>query len=433
MSKAPTELYTLLSTSLFPSLRALSCNNFSVVEAEFVLKTVGETLTYVAIPITPPSLDILASRTFTAELTCLRLEGLPANSQVHHHLADLAPVMHAIVKKGVHLRRLEVQMNDTATIWPAACQLPLLELDVDLTPVSRPFDFPATNAKPVLSTLLTLRIRASAFEDVIALLQNASYPRLAHLNIFFFSSIQPSHFVVASLFSAIAASCSLTTLKNIELVCENDIDRTEGPIGSDAFQPLLRFGQLERLWLALGWTWDMNDVLIRDMARAWPRMKTLQLDPANWCSPEGNWITLQGLEPLATHCPELVLFGATIDARTVPPMDPTPTLTPVSPRRASPSMLRNLYLGDSKINDAPQVAAYLSRLFPKIESIAAYQKHLLFGDLAEVELDDEEYERAQGRQRWSEVVALVPLMADVREEERMILSSSASHDADLGN
>ncbi|KAJ7617016.1 hypothetical protein B0H17DRAFT_1340988 [Mycena rosella] len=105
---------------------------------------------------------------------------------------------------------------------------------------------------------------------------------------------------------------------------------------------------------------DLNDVTVADMARAWPRLKTLDLLSVD--RPARQRVTLDGLRSLSRYCPLLQSLEMTFDASVVPEMDPA--VAPIGPQQ-----LTWLFVGHSRILGPAAVAQFISSIFPSVTRI----------------------------------------------------------------
>ncbi|KAF7373250.1 F-box domain-containing protein [Mycena sanguinolenta] len=108
---------------------------------------------------------------------------------------------------------------------------------------------------------------------------------------------------------------------------------------------------------------DIDDAMAWDIARAWPRVKSLFLLPATDLHHPSS-MSLRGFSAFAKHCPALSSFGVTFDASTVPPLDDT---------IVSQSSLVALDVDISPISDPDAVASFMSALFPNLARIYTHK------------------------------------------------------------
>lgn len=140
-------------------------------------------------------------------------------------------------------------------------------------------------------------------------------------------------------------------------------------------QPLFKFSHLTVVDLnpPINCLFDLdNDVLLM-MATSWPSLRILHLgNLLGWRRPSS--ITLDGLLPLITYCPELQSLGLAVDA-TVDPVGVDDM--PINDK------ITCLHLGDSKINPVSEwypsdVATFLSELFPYLTKIHVCGREMIF-------------------------------------------------------
>ncbi|KAI5885266.1 uncharacterized protein SCHCODRAFT_02557466 [Schizophyllum commune H4-8] len=132
----------------------------------------------------------------------------------------------------------------------------------------------------------------------------------------------------------------------------------------DTLRPLLPFSNLVRFVLPV--TSDIEIALDDDdvdtLARAWPRLEVLEVYTVRRPSPALPPVcTINALLSFARHCPLLRLLGMELDATIVRALDPS--VVPVQ------SSLWRLQVHHSPIESPADVAAFLSTLFPNLESI----------------------------------------------------------------
>ncbi|KAJ7635465.1 hypothetical protein DFH06DRAFT_1435963 [Mycena polygramma] len=157
------------------------------------------------------------------------------------------------------------------------------------------------------------------------------------------------------------------------------------PIPFTILQSLFCFGNLRHVDIAPPAGFDLDDVAVDALARAWPRLQRLQLPVYRQRSPR---VTLCGLRSIARHCRDLVFLAVPFDALTVPEED-----APSAAERGK--MLRTLGVEDSSLVDPPAVAAYLYALFPNVDEVLTGGLHR--GD---------DGWRARARELWTQVEQL---------------------------
>ncbi|KAJ7696846.1 hypothetical protein B0H16DRAFT_835406 [Mycena metata] len=171
---------------------------------------------------------------------------------------------------------------------------------------------------------------------------------------------------VAALFRAIADNIPHTGLTYLEIEINDSRDDDgilpsalpDGVIEHDLLRrTLCHFGHLTYAELQIPGALEITDVLVLELARAWPDVEQLHLNNHRFstrCS-----VTLNALRALAEHCPKLTTLGLQLDARVIP--------------RAQNSVmqtnLRSLYVGFSPILDPPGVGGFLFGTFPALTEI----------------------------------------------------------------
>lgn len=136
------------------------------------------------------------------------------------------------------------------------------------------------------------------------------------------------------------------------------------------------------------------------LAAAWPHIQRLELGDLG-VSSKPPIITIEDLIPFAKYCPKLWFLGIVFDARDIQLTSLTPS------RRISSNILTSLSVGDSPIECPALVAAFLSGLFPGINSIT-----LTYGWGCPVE------EATDKGKMWGEAERLLKIFSKVRWQER---------------
>ncbi|KAJ7429568.1 hypothetical protein B0H11DRAFT_2143032 [Mycena galericulata] len=172
-------------------------------------------------------------------------------------------------------------------------------------------------------------------------------------------------------------------------------------ISRHELEPFFPFENLTDVMLVSPVGFDLDDTTAWNMARAWPRLTRLVLEPtidsSLHCHPSN--MTLHGLRAFATHCRELERLTITFDALTVPPLDNAQDTA------NSKCTLSFLCVGTSPICDAPTVARFLLGLFPHLESINSAHH---FWD-QETNDDDETTAARVYEALWRDVAAMVSM------------------------
>lgn len=224
-----------------------------------------------------------------------------------------------------------------------------------------------------------------------------------------------------AIFSEWASNPSYRNLSVIDIsemrICSDYDDKHI--IDISVLRPLFHLARLTSLKLETLCTYDLDDAAIKEIARAWPRLETLDLSirECGWEIP--SKVTLSGLVPLLRHCPHIALLGLVVDATVLPTASsPSSSSSSLSSSEAATSRLpgagvrntalESLWLGDSKITRPALVAAFLSAVAPNIEQIVSWNTPLLSGRNG----------KDKYMKRWKEVERLVRHFALVRRQER---------------
>ncbi|KAJ7237037.1 hypothetical protein B0H12DRAFT_1026617, partial [Mycena haematopus] len=115
-------------------------------------------------------------------------------------------------------------------------------------------------------------------------------------------------------------------------------------------------------------------------------------------------MTLRALLAFARLCPHLWWLSLPLNARSVPKWRKTAEARPTQ------RCLRSLHVGESPVGTPLDVAAYLSRIFPRLDRVSAGKKVLR-----------DEPVRAEVlacQRKWKAVEAALPVLRKVRAEEK---------------
>ncbi|KAJ7165695.1 hypothetical protein C8R43DRAFT_1165272 [Mycena crocata] len=216
-------------------------------------------------------------------------------------------------------------------------------------------------------------------------------------------------------YTALANHLSYTTLQELE-IGEDEFHHggMDSPdesaiadyvISGRVLSTLFCFGDLQRVSLRGPVGFDVDDAIIWDMARSWPKITSLALETATELNHPPS-MTLGGLRAFATHCPDLNYLSITFNTSTVPPFDNSPET------RLSQRALTCLGVGVAPISDSGDIARFLSALFPNIVHIRTV---IEWRQEADEEEDPEEFTQ---HTVWKQVEELIPMLNDVRREAR---------------
>ena len=153
-------------------------------------------------------------------------------------------------------------------------------------------------------------------------------------------------------------------------------------------QPLLAFPNLTALKLDVPCTFELGDANLHDLAKAWPRIRSICLGfLAGWGAAPS--VTLSGILDLLVLCPDIEHFFIPFSAST-----PLPSTIPMGASRPN---ITYLQVGNSYIGHPDQmmsIAKVLKQLFPKLCGIGG---EWLFASIANTD---------KAQESWEEVLAL---------------------------
>ena len=217
----------------------------------------------------------------------------------------------------------------------------------------------------------------------------------------FFACIRPAHMRsltlsfsnsspaldVGEAFSALHESSSHQELRQLSFTHEGTVPVPQSSmqrfiIDEWVLRTLFAFTNLTKFELTLKAAFALNDLHMKEMAAAWPRLRSLQLGSlSGWGQP--SEITLHGILHLLAGCRELEYLGISID------VSPTsvPLLSMITPQHVN-KHITYLHIGDSDFaSDEPkdrdgflyhsfvqprrilQTAAVLVKMFPELNGI----------------------------------------------------------------
>ncbi|KDQ62042.1 hypothetical protein JAAARDRAFT_203263 [Jaapia argillacea MUCL 33604] len=166
-------------------------------------------------------------------------------------------------------------------------------------------------------------------------------------------------------------------------------------------KPLLSFKNIRRFVFDCGTPLTLDNAILDDIAAAWPKLEELDLGETTGEDEFVSKVTLEGLVPFATRCPDLRTLRLLLDA------DDALVGRQKPGSGVSNHSLRSLELGRSCISEsgAGAVAAFLSDLFPKLKTIVAWR--------------DEDLDESFSVREWANVENLHSVFVRVREQERL--------------
>ncbi|KAJ7697240.1 hypothetical protein B0H17DRAFT_1197639 [Mycena rosella] len=190
-------------------------------------------------------------------------------------------------------------------------------------------------------------------------------------------SLPPTDIMSRQFYSAVGKHCAHSSLREIT-VCGTypnpDIpsDQIEMySVGLDILSPLLSFPNLVRVDLVHPTGFDLDDIAVLRIARAWPRVELVWLKALNSTELRSR-VTLEGLYAFARFCPSLRRLAVTFDATVVPQRRDS-----ANKERVAQSCLTSLDVALSHVTHPHQTAQFLSTIFPRLAIISTSYEELL--------------------------------------------------------
>ncbi|KAJ6480410.1 hypothetical protein C8R45DRAFT_1216121 [Mycena sanguinolenta] len=259
---------------------------------------------------------------------------------------------------------------------------------------------------PCLRTL----VATSTVEALCAIIPLIKYAPIDDL-IAIFPKSTSSH-MIAHLYAALAtATMSDGPPSCLRLNCVRSLEETLiGPpsvtfaIHSTQLRSLFHFQFLTFVELSAPAGFDLDDATVADMALAWPHLQTLELRASNYAHVKPR-VTLGGLLPLAQYCLKLRSLQMTFDASMVPEWETLKT-SAKKKKRVRQEYFQTLHVAQSPVEKPFAVAAFLSSVFPKLNSITT-------------DLDRNPAQNTNAlRTNWKAVELALAVLRNVRAEEK---------------
>ncbi|KDQ62111.1 hypothetical protein JAAARDRAFT_189483 [Jaapia argillacea MUCL 33604] len=256
----------------------------------------------------------------------------------------------------------------------------------------------------VLPALLDLHVVSSKLANCTALIQCLHRCTLESINL----TLQnpPSGRSLGELFMVLSQSACRASLQSLMISAHDELSHSdEDIVYSTVLAPLLL---LRSLYIVVidnsNWP-GLDGKSLQQMVLAWPRLCYLHLYTFELGTTHHSLVTLEGLLPLAAHCPNLCTINLGLHASF--------KMTESLPGRGV--INRNVKLLDFghstiDIDAVPHVAGFLSDVFPCANIISTW-------DEDEFEEDEEDEEIAMST-AWDEVISLHPVFVIARHQER---------------
>ncbi|KAI0715671.1 hypothetical protein C8T65DRAFT_606926 [Cerioporus squamosus] len=394
------------TVELFPNLKTLSwCGEKGVLECEHLptfLPLTGTSLQAVTVYSWPLHLDhkmilqtslaLLASRSPQVQRVSIRFR-----SRNHH---PLAPVILPLKTLPSGLTNLKIFTYKGSALGEHSFEVlaglrGLRTLKVEL-PHGLPWSAARIPLHPFpslkkLSLATTLRSYTS-FSALLAL------PNVEDLSLQLKGSTDEH--ALGLLAASVRRQFSISTLSHIHITHDQPMGRgsAEISVGSSHYiRPFLQFRDVVRFSYRPPFKLSLDDCLLVDMARAWPKIRDLCIvcaDPGVVKHP--SLPSLHALPHIAAHCPDLSKLALTVNADcSLHLLDVEEVLQP----GARMSTFMSMEVVASPINNPGHVAKYLGHVFPHIRSLLVS------------EFPDTDQGRTW-RMGWEEVRRYLPLFAN---------------------
>ncbi|KAH7909403.1 hypothetical protein BJ138DRAFT_1102715 [Hygrophoropsis aurantiaca] len=216
-------------------------------------------------------------------------------------------------------------------------------------------------------------------------------------------TVPPQTTVIHTFFETLPSHIA-DTLKHISIVLSKASPaRTSSAfrhiIGLEIIRPLFHYRHLQKVNLTAFCASHMDDIALKEMAKAWPQLIQLGLGgaPSYIADP---FFTFTGITSLLKRCKHLTNLTLTFD---------TDTAVSVTAEIPAGGNIVNtnvvaIHVGYSSIKDPVPVAVHLSAIFPNLTSIAISDD------------DEERDEISRRRAGWDQVRKLLPTFALVRQQ-----------------
>ncbi|KDQ51255.1 hypothetical protein JAAARDRAFT_211219 [Jaapia argillacea MUCL 33604] len=239
-------------------------------------------------------------------------------------------------------------------VWIRLASSPIAALNISLP--SGQQDHPSLSTYLPQKSFLSLTALNISMDDMNSWLDFTSFSPTPLQMINLSLTFTPSPAELKSCFLSLESFASTLTMFMLNATQGMNLrgpqSQSDAHISNEAFVPLLTLHRLQILALVVDVIVRIDDSLLHDMARAWPRMTNLDFSSVR--VEEGQpQATLAGLLPFAKNCVHLKSLGLTIDSGPVPESS------------VSQNSLRRLVLGRGLRGlEGSIVAPFLSSVFP---------------------------------------------------------------------
>ncbi|KAJ7247412.1 hypothetical protein B0H12DRAFT_1324907 [Mycena haematopus] len=394
---------------LFPNIESLAWETSDAAVVPYFRLFIGPRLTSLTVSTFQSTshlslLPALATQCPLLRQVCiLTSDGLPGRCET----------VSFFVKQLTRLESLEVPCLDAAALDHLAKRpaLDFVHLD-DQTPLSPVLGLASQTEvpSPCDIDMLTLTVTdAHAATEVLARLHASPIHSLTIQ----FPKTTPAT-AVKEIYTGVAVNCTQASLNSLSITLPPT--GTTDTAAADPEQialyavlgahllPLFTLTTLTSVTLAGPVGLDLDDTAVADIARAWPRLTSLDLGGSAFSHIPPR-TTLRALLAFARLCPHLWRLSLPINARSVPKWRKAKTIADARPTQ---QCLRSLNVGESPVGTPLDVAAYLSGIFPCLEWVST-------GTMRD---EPVRAEVLAGQRKWKAVEAALPVLRKVRADEK---------------
>ncbi|KAI0073082.1 hypothetical protein K474DRAFT_1723382 [Panus rudis PR-1116 ss-1] len=216
--------------------------------------------------------------------------------------------------------------------------------------------------------------------------------------------------------TVLSENCQLLTHLSINLTrlpafSEDAPIPDNGRVTWDHLKPVLSLPELTDLSIIWSHPFMITEANIEEMASKWPSLESLCLNSEPLDPSEESMLTLRALVPFARHCPKLNELGLYISTKDAAELSRETTATLTKPFKS----LQRFEVGLSGILDPKPVALFLSQLCP---SECSVESGVTWPDGFGMMSKELEGNLNVWWERWQEVDSLLPLLIQLRQEER---------------
>ena len=327
---------------------------------------------------------------------------------VHEYEVDLVDFIHRLPK----LRRITVpRFYITTKIIEALSQLPVLEViefqydDQGCGYYADVIPFTPLVGEGSFTALRDLSL-STTYEDISRFFSLEFSPTNL-TSLYIDSPIIETAATIYKFLCAVVNRCQLLKALSVVSLRSPDSEPDDGDehyeITVEHIKPVFKLGNLKTLEVSHRYPLALNIEDLKSLACSWPSLETLILNSEPVLILRSD-LTLDALLPFASHCPNLVHLGLFVDASRI-----HASSAPVPFKR-----LKRLSMGVSIIDDHKSVALYLSRVLPagcNVECGVTWDDE----ELSSADTSKEAFERCS---RWEQVDRLLPVLIELRAEEK---------------